>query len=90
MAVVREVAFQLTPFEVFGVATRRRAFDLVTPGAEPVRVSFRAHSSDDPGDITVFVRVGRFGDADREVRVLNDIAKRLRELEGRDFAPLGT
>lgn len=89
LAVVREVAFQLTPFEVFGVSTRRRSFDLVTPGAEPVRVNFRAHSSDDPGDISVFVRIGRFGDAEGEVRVLNDIAKRLRELAGRDYAPLG-
>ncbi len=88
MAFVREVAFQLEPLEVAELPTRRRWFDLVTVGDEPVKLSFRAMSSAQPTDMVITARVGRFGDGPRERQLLDTIKTRLDQLAGVDVAPI--
>lgn len=63
----------------------RLAFDLVTVGGEPVRLT-AARAGE--GRIALEARVGRFGDPARERRLLSAVAARLRALFGRDYAPV--
>lgn len=38
-------------------------------------------------EVTVFCRVGDFGDGEREQRIVREVTDRLRQLRGVDFAP---
>lgn len=58
--------------------------DLTTVQDEPVRLTAR-HA--EPGMIEMEARVSRFGDPGRERALLRSMAKRLRDLAGRDWAP---
>lgn len=89
MAVVAGAGFGLEPAEVVGVPTKRCRFELVTGGDEPVLVRCWAMETGDPREIEVFARVGEFGDAPRERRLLELIGERLGELRGREWAPIG-
>lgn len=89
MAVVGEAGFGLAPAEVVGVPTKRCRFELVTGGDEPALVRCWAQETGDPREIEVFVKVGEFGDAVREQRLLSLFGARLTELRGREWAPIG-
>lgn len=65
--------------------TERMAFELVTVGGEPVRLT-AARAGE--GRVVLEARVGRFGDPARERRLLSAVAARLRALFGRDYAPV--
>lgn len=89
MAVVGEAGFGLEPAEAVGVPTKRCRFELVTGGDEPALVRCWAKETGDPREIEVFAKVGEFGDAVREQRLLELFGARLTELRGRDWAPIG-
>lgn len=59
--------------------------DMTTVGDDPVRLTARRA---DPDTIELEARVGRFGDPVRERALLQSVAKRLRDLSGRDWAPV--
>jgi hypothetical protein len=67
---------------------RRRTFNLVTAGSEPVRIDAASTGASDPGDIVLTVRVGRFGDQRRERAIARTMTRRLRDLAGVTVAPL--
>lgn len=89
MAVVAGAGFGIEPAEVVGVPTKRCRFELVTGGDEPVLIRCWAKETGDPREIEVFAKVGEFGDAPRERRLLDLVGARLRELRGREWAPIG-
>ncbi len=72
-------------------ASDPRRFELVTGSDEPGWLVAQRPGTrgDDPGPIHMSARLGRFGDAPRERRLLDAIARRLEELSGVDSAPLG-
>lgn len=63
----------------------RLAFDLVTVGGEPVVLTALRG---DGSAIVLQSRAGRFGDHDKERRLMSAVAARLRALHGREFAPV--
>jgi len=70
------------------------------PRRSPGRTVYRLRTvSDEPGElsvergegglVTVSAKIGRFGeDKDREARLVSAVARRLKDLRGKDHAPL--
>jgi hypothetical protein len=75
MAVVR--VDESTPGEL--------VFELLTIRDEPSELKARAAEG---GMVELSARIGRFGDERRERRLIGDVVERLRQLHGREVAPL--
>jgi hypothetical protein len=77
----------------------RIEFEMITARDYPVRLivtrdaegaAGSTGSEDDQSPrITVRAAVGRFGDLERQRRIVDDVIQRLEELRGVDFAPIG-
>jgi len=81
-----EVAVTSTAFE-----PSRMQFGLVTATDEVGELVVLREDASGNGEgvpIRLEVHIGRFGDAPRELRLLEAVAKRLEQLRGRDVAPI--
>jgi hypothetical protein len=86
-ASVNEMAVVSTDWPVDSPESQRD-YELVTAGDEPVRMTFVRKGASSGGiEMEARAKVGRFGDARREGRLLEAVRVRLRELEGVDSAP---